>query len=80
MSFDILRFIETTHPLKFIMAGFFMISVGLNFAQHASNIKLSELLKRSNRPHIIIIVPDADNIINSPETTIDDYTRQKRVL
>lgn len=53
MKFDIIRFIETTHPIKFILVGIFLISVGLNFVQHSRN---GQLLERLNNNHSIKII------------------------
>ena len=53
MKFNILRFLETTHPLKFICYGLFMVSVGLNIMQYSRNTKL---LKRVNENHSIQII------------------------
>lgn len=55
MKFDIIRFIEITHPLKFIFCGLFMISVGLNLMQHSRIGKLLEISKDNTSVRIILV-------------------------
>ena len=55
MHFDILKFLEKTHPMQIIFVGMFLISVGLNILQHKSNIRLVEELNKKSQPKIFIL-------------------------
>lgn len=55
MRFDIIRFIETTHPLKFIFVGLFIISIILNITQHKSNRKLYIELQKKPQTRLWIL-------------------------
>ena len=58
---DILKFIEKTHPLKFILFFLFVVSVTLNVLQFRTNRELIQQLNNATQP-IIIIRPPAENI------------------
>ena len=55
MTFDIIKFIEKTHPFKIIFYGCFMISIGLNIMQHSRIGKLLEISRDNTRVRIILI-------------------------
>lgn len=92
MRFDILRFLETTHPLKFIFYGFFLISVGINFIQYSRNYNLLKQLNNNysvkiilvpkDQPYIIPYIKKPDNLFTSTQggvkvsTTISELYKQ----
>lgn len=55
---DILKFIEKTHPLKFIFFFLFVVSVTLNIAQLRTNRETIEKLKKATRPIILVVPPE----------------------
>lgn len=63
MKFDILRFLETNHPLKFICYGFFMISIGLNVLQYSRNTQLLKRIKENHNIQIIFVPKDPPYLI-----------------
>ena len=78
MKFDILRFIETTHPLQFIFWGILLISVGLNVAQNIRNAELLDRLKNCPDVKIIFVPKDPEYIIPRLEQPKDLFTSNNR--
>jgi hypothetical protein len=63
MKLDILRFLETFHPLKLIFIGLFMVSIGLNFTQYSRNTKLLKQLEANCNIQIIFVPKDQPYLI-----------------
>lgn len=74
IKMDILSFINKTHPLKFMFAGLFLMSLVTNFSQFKHTKKLQQQLEEAKQP-IIIVLPESQEVPKKQREQPDLYER-----